>query len=152
MLTAAQRAKCAKLAQALDAGDCAAYKRAEPSLTPEMRGEVWDQRRHLRAQGGRAVKAGEVISNGALGKTPRPTRVETELRDLDFGAMSQTTTSRWTIWGRVSRRPPSPTTTAGRVATTNWSRKQRHATSVAGGDRHRTAFVAAGAVDRAECR
>jgi hypothetical protein len=56
MLNAAQRAKCAKLAQALDEGDRATYRRAEPSLTPEMRGEVWDQRAHVKAMAARGHK------------------------------------------------------------------------------------------------
>ena len=80
MLTTAQKAKCAKLAQALDAGDTAAYKRAEPSLTPEMRGEIWDQRAHVKAQAERAAQAQQAAA--------RPARVEAKSlpRDLDYWA------------------------------------------------------------------
>ena len=85
MLTAAQKSRCRELAQALDAGDFAAYKRAEPSLTPEMKGEVWDMRAHVIAAGGRASKAGAVL-NQSGSKPPRPPRVETELHDLDYWA------------------------------------------------------------------
>ena len=87
MLTAAQRTKCAKLAAALDSGDYATYKRAEDSLSPAMKGEVWSQRRHVRE---RAVKAGEV-SRQSDAKPPRPARIETESRldDLDFWASDE---------------------------------------------------------------
>ncbi|MGA7239434.1 MAG: hypothetical protein WBY44_27380 [Bryobacteraceae bacterium] len=84
MLTAAQKSRCRELAAALDRGDRATYRRAEDSLTPEMRGEIWDQRAHVVAAGGRAAKAGAVLSTAD--KTPRPARIETSLRDLDYWA------------------------------------------------------------------
>jgi hypothetical protein len=84
MLTAGQKSRCLSLAQALDRGDYAAYKRAEPSLTPEMRGEVWDARMHVRAMAERAAQ--RQVSPQSAAKLPRPARVETDLRfaDLDY--------------------------------------------------------------------
>ncbi len=76
MLNAAQKSRCRELAQALDRGDMATYRRAEPALTPEMRGEVWDQRQR-QAQGGR----------GRL--KPLTEKVQYEgaaMRDLDYWA------------------------------------------------------------------
>ena len=55
-MTSAQKSRCRELAQALDRGDMAAYRRAEPALTPEMRGEVWDQRAHVKAMAARGHK------------------------------------------------------------------------------------------------
>ncbi len=56
MLTARERERCRELAAALDRGDADAYRRAEPSLTPEMKGEVWDQRAHVKAMAARAAQ------------------------------------------------------------------------------------------------
>ncbi len=56
MLTSAQKAKCAVIAAALDAGDLAPWRKSEASLGPEMRGEIWDLRAHVIAAGGRGRK------------------------------------------------------------------------------------------------
>ncbi len=77
MLTAAQREKCRVLAQALDTGDDATYKRAEPSLTPEMRGEIWDQRAHVKAM----AASGDVKTLSRIHVQVSQAAV---LRDLDF--------------------------------------------------------------------
>ena len=69
MLTDRQRERCRELARALDSGDYATYKRAEAALTPEMRGEIWDQRAHVKTQTARAAKAGEV--SGVYSPKPR---------------------------------------------------------------------------------
>jgi hypothetical protein len=49
MLTAAQKARCAKIAAALDRGDMATWKRVEPFLSPEERGQVWEERAGTKA-------------------------------------------------------------------------------------------------------
>lgn len=62
MLTAAQRARCMKVAEALDRGDQGPWLQAEPTLSPEARGLVWDlrveqqQRAAQRQQRGAATK------------------------------------------------------------------------------------------------
>jgi hypothetical protein len=84
MLNAAQKSRCRELAAALDSGDYATYKRAEPSLTPEMRGEIWDLRAHVKAMGERATQ--RLVSPQSAAKAPRPARAETNLGlvDLDY--------------------------------------------------------------------
>jgi hypothetical protein len=83
MLTDRQRARCRELAAALDSGDMATYRRAEPALGVEERGAVWDARKHVQAQAARAAQR-QVSSTVAI--TPTPRRIETGLRldDLDF--------------------------------------------------------------------
>ena len=55
-MTAAQKSPCAELAAALDAGDYEVYRRAEPSLSPAEKGEIWDQRQHVKAMAERAAQ------------------------------------------------------------------------------------------------
>jgi hypothetical protein len=44
MLTDRQRARCREIAQSLDAGEMTLWRKAEPTLTPAERAEVWEQR------------------------------------------------------------------------------------------------------------
>lgn len=57
MLTAAQKARCATLAEALDARDQGPWLKAEPSLTVEEKGAIWSMRRHVVAFGQREAAA-----------------------------------------------------------------------------------------------
>ena len=85
MLNARQREQCRAIAAALDAGDQRPWLKAAPSLSVEAKGLIWDMRAHVIAAGGRASKAGAVL-NQSGSKPPRPPRVETEFRDLDYWA------------------------------------------------------------------
>ncbi len=84
MLTAAQKSRCAKLAAALDAGDYPTYKRVEPSLTPEMRGEIWEQRAHVQEM---AVRVAQGQRGTSVFPSQRrikpPARIEASV-DLDY--------------------------------------------------------------------
>jgi hypothetical protein len=88
MLTSRQRQRCAELAETLDAGDQRAWLRAEPSLSPEERGEIWNQRSEVKAMAERR-RQGEAAGAAVLPAqdfATRPGRVKTDLasNDLDF--------------------------------------------------------------------
>jgi hypothetical protein len=79
MLTSAQKSRCAKLAAALDTGDYETYRRAEPALSPAMKGLIWDLRTHVVAAGGRGRKQ-TLLRNHS--KVSRPEAAV--MRDLDY--------------------------------------------------------------------
>ena len=77
MLTATQRRHCVELAQALDRGDYATYRRAEPTLTPAEKAMIWNERAHVKAQAERKGQQG----GKAVVQVPPPDRAAI---DLDF--------------------------------------------------------------------
>jgi hypothetical protein len=52
-MTAAQKARCREIADALDRGDLEPWRRAEGSLGAEARGLIWYLRQHVVAVGQR---------------------------------------------------------------------------------------------------
>ncbi len=85
MLTSAQKAKCAAIAAALDRQDQGPWLRAEPSLSVEAKGLIWDLRAHVVAAGGRAVKAGSLTTDSREGLPKRDTGMTSAgVADLDF--------------------------------------------------------------------
>lgn len=78
MLTAAQKTRCQQIAQALDRGDLSLWRSLEPSLSPEQKGEVWDQRAH--------VKAAAARPGGGFIRCGQSSAVLLEAGDLDHWA------------------------------------------------------------------
>jgi hypothetical protein len=56
MLSASQRRRCAEIAAALDRDDLTLWRKAEPLMSPEERGAVWDSRQHVKAMAERHRK------------------------------------------------------------------------------------------------
>jgi hypothetical protein len=73
MLTSRQRARCAEIAAALDAGDLRPWREAEARMTAEEKGAMWDMRQEQ-------VKK-NLTANLSKGLSAR---AETELRPFDL--------------------------------------------------------------------
>jgi hypothetical protein len=82
MLTTAQRERCRRIAEALDAGDLSPWRKAEGRMNADEKGAVWDLRRSVVAVGQREAAARPGVRTVAV----RTSRIEAELlsRDLDF--------------------------------------------------------------------
>jgi hypothetical protein len=81
MLTAAQRAKCQRIAEALDRGE----RISLDGFSPQERGEIWDSRQHVRQLAERrrsllAVQATPIAAEA----TDQNFSARTELRSLDL--------------------------------------------------------------------
>jgi hypothetical protein len=101
-MTAAERARCARIAAALDQGDGKAIVKAEAvaPLSREQRGLIWDMRQHVVAMTERRKQreaAEAAVTKGA--------RVERELPpDLDFWPLAD---NEWAVSKRAVA-PPEP--------------------------------------------
>jgi len=83
MLTASQRRRCAEIAEDLDAGNLALWRKAEPTLSPEERGAMWDMRREQIARADGRGKKKPLNTNSDSGVSEPKTRADL---DLDFWA------------------------------------------------------------------
>jgi hypothetical protein len=76
-MTTSERQRCAEIARRLDQGDMQLWKTAEPFLTREEKGLIWDLRRHVVARAERRRRE-------AVPRRPaRPTVEEEERPDID---------------------------------------------------------------------
>lgn len=84
MLTDRQRAKCRSIAEALDRGDQGPWLAAEPSCTPEMRGEIWDQRAHVKEMAARAAQRRQTAGARVISTVQQTSGAR--MNDLDYWA------------------------------------------------------------------
>jgi len=86
-MTAAEKGRCAVIAEALDRGDLAPWRRAEASLSPAEKGLIWDLRRHVQAQAARNQGSDTILKHpqNSAG-VQRGKTLELRLDDLDFWA------------------------------------------------------------------
>jgi hypothetical protein len=80
MLTSAQREKCRRIAAALDRGDQGPWLRAEASLGPVEKAEIWSMRRHVKAMAEQQHAKAPSIARRLEVAAMRSTRMD----DLDF--------------------------------------------------------------------
>jgi hypothetical protein len=98
MLTAAQRAKCQRIAEALDRGERVSLD----SFSAAERGEIWDQRAHVKQLAARHKMRQAAENRNVSPRRQILSRIETALRsfDLDYWGVDQLMPPR--------RMPPKP--------------------------------------------